>query len=129
MTAPTPPVFSAEMAECRAEIELICEREGIRIAHIPWVVEMLAADWALWRRAAAELFADGLTVETVMAEGLIDRKTHPALGAYNSLELRIFKAGADLGLVSKALRDEPDEADEGEPEQPAVVRYKFDGGA
>jgi len=127
---PTPPTISVEADECRAQIESICEREGIRIAHIPWVVEMLAANWALWRRAAAELFADGLTVEAVLAEGMIDRKTHPALGAYNALEMRIFKCGADLGLVSKALRDEPDEdQDEPDSDQPKVVRYKFDGGA
>jgi hypothetical protein len=88
---------------------LICQRERVRVDHVPWLVEMLAVNWARWRVKARTGSNDPV------------------------LQRLIFKCAADLGLSSKALRQvtgadddlaaDPDEG--GDPDQLRVV-YHFD---
>ena len=106
-----PDFLTGDAAACWDLIVAICRQERVRIDHVPWLVEILAVNWAGWREAARA--------------GVNDANSQ-------ARQRLIFKCAADLGLSLKALKhlaEEPD-SDEGDPDEappaPRVIRYRFD---
>jgi phage terminase small subunit len=124
MTTPTPPTISVEADECRAQIELICEREGIRTEHRPDLIESYAVTWYAWRECVRGILDEGQTVQSIMAEGVIETKRNPRMSDLHQFRNDLAKCANELGLSAKA-RLEVTEPGDGESATAKVIKYKF----